>query len=178
MTQPPQGWPGTPQPGEWQPNQWQQPQAPAWQQPVGTCAAAVGAAVGRAALGEPAAADRDRARKSGGRGKLIAAVAVAVAVVAGGAVTYQAVSDKNAAGAASPKAAVQTIVADLNNSDLIGVLDDLAPGERAALASPAIDAINDLKRLHVLQQAANPSSVSGVQFKAQDLTFASQTRSP
>ena len=98
-----------------------------------------------------------------------------MAVVVGGAVTYQAVSDKNTTGAASPKAAVQTIITDLNNSDLIGVLDDLAPGERAALANPAWTPINDLKRLHVLQQTADPSSVSGVQFKAQDLTFASQT---
>ena len=166
MTQPPQGWPGDPQPA------WQQP---AWQQPAGPEQPQWAPPPSNQQWENLPPQAGPNPTKSAGRGKLIAAVVVVVAVVVGGAVTYQAVSDKNTTGAASPKAAVQKIISDLNNSDLVGVLDDLAPGERAALTTPVLDAINDLKRLHVLQQTADPASVSGVQFKAQDLTYASQT---
>jgi len=186
MTQPPQGWPGepqpewqppAPQPPQWQPPAWQQPawQQPAWQQPAGPEQPQWAPPPSNQPWENLPPQGGPSPAKSGGRGKLIAAVVVAVAVVVGGAVTYQAVSDKNTTGAASPKAAVQTIITDLNNSDLIGVLDDLAPGERAALANPAVDAVNHLKRLNVLRRSADPASVSGVQFRAQNLAFAGQT---
>lgn len=110
-----------------------------------------------------------------GRGKLIASAAVVVALAAGGVTTYIAMSDTNSTGAGSPREAVQSIVSDLNKSDLIGVLDDLAPGERNALANPVMDEIKQLKRLKVLQDAADPKSISGVKFQAKGLTFATDT---
>lgn len=113
--------------------------------------------------------------KMGGRGRLLASAAVVVALAAGGVTTYVAMSDTNSSGASSPREAVQSIVGDLNKSDLIGVLDDLAPGERAALANPALDTIKQLKRVKVLQPDADPKSVSGVTFKAQGLTFTGKT---
>jgi hypothetical protein len=109
------------------------------------------------------------------RGKLIASAAVAVALVAGGVVTYVAMSDSKPNGASSPNQAVRSLVDDLNKSDLLGVLDDLAPGERSALANPTLDEINHLKRLKVLQQSADPKNVDGVSFSAKSLTFSDKT---
>jgi hypothetical protein len=182
MTQPPRGWPsGEPQdlqPGGWQqqqptggPGGWPQqpdpgqygwtPQQPGSAQPLpqGTWTP------GPQGYGP-------QPPKSRGRGKLLASAAVVIALAAGGTAAYVAMSDSNSTGASSPRDAVQAIVRDLNKSDLIGVLDDLVPGERSALANPVLDEIKQLKRLKVLQQSADPNSVSGVKLKVEGLTFA------
>jgi hypothetical protein len=109
-----------------------------------------------------------------GHGKLIGSIAAVVVLAAGGAVSYVAFAAGDS-GASSPEKAVQNVVADLQNADLIGVLDDLAPGERAALSAPIRDDIASLKRLSVLSSSANPSAVSGVHFATHDLTYASKT---
>jgi hypothetical protein len=106
---------------------------------------------------------------------LIASAAVVVALAAGGVTAYIAMSDSNSTGASSPREAVQSIVTDLNKSDLIGVLDDLAPGERAALANPLLEEIKQLKRLKVLQPSADANNVSGVKLHVQGLTFTDKT---
>ncbi len=187
MTQPPPGWPGgqpqDPQPGGWPPpptpGGWPPPPPPqpgpptGWGQPQQP-----GAPAG---WGQPPQPPHEpvwvpmQPPKSGNRGKLIASAAVVAALVAGGAVSYVALSDSNSNGAGSPKQAVRSIVTDLNKADLVGVLDDLAPGERNALANPTLDAINQLKRLKVLQHSADPKNVSGVSFKAKNLTFTDKT---
>jgi hypothetical protein len=115
--------------------------------------------------------------KPKGRGKLIAGVAALVVLAGGGVATYAAFSDSsdNQAGASSPKAAVQKLVADLNNSDLLGVLDDLAPAEKRALADPIREDISTLKRLHVLSTSADPNKVSAVQFHASGVSYADKT---
>jgi hypothetical protein len=152
----PSGWPQQPDPGQYG---WtaQQPGSP---QPQGSWES----------LGGPAYPPKPR-----GRGKLIASAAAVVALAAGGVTTYIAMSDSNSNGASSPRDAVQSIVTDLNKSDLVGVLDDLAPGERAALANPVLEEIKQLKRLKVLQPNADPNNVSGVKFQVQGLTFADKT---
>jgi hypothetical protein len=109
-------------------------------------------------------------------GKLIAATAAVIVLAGGGIATYVAVSDSSGGeGAASPRAAVTSIVDDLNNSDLLGALDDLAPGERDALAQPVRDEIAQLKRLKVLSGNADASHLAGFTFKARNLTFAKST---
>jgi hypothetical protein len=181
----PGGWPQqSPAPGAWQAPQYppQQPSAPGgWpQQPdpgqYGWGAQQPGSPPppqgSWESLGGPAYPPQPRPR---GRGKLIASAAVVVALAAGGVTTYIAMSDTNSNGASSPRDAVQSIVTDLNKSDLIGVLEDLAPGERAALANPVLDEIKQLKRLKVLQPTADPNNVSGVKFQVQGLTFADKT---
>jgi hypothetical protein len=154
----PGGWPQQPDPGQYG---WT-PQQPAPPQPQGSWAP------GPQGYGP-------QPPKSHGRGRLIASAAVVVALAAGGAATYVAMKDSSSNGAGSPRDAVQSIVSDLNKSDLIGVLDDLAPGERSALANPVLDEIKQLKRLKVLQQSADPNSVSGVKLKVEGLTFADKT---
>jgi hypothetical protein len=109
-----------------------------------------------------------------GRGKLIGSIAAIVVLAAGGAVTYVAFAAGDS-GASSPEKAVQNVVADLQKADLIGVLDDLVPGERVALSAPIRDDIASLKRLSVLSSSANPSAVSGVHFATHDLTYAKKT---
>jgi hypothetical protein len=107
-------------------------------------------------------------------GKLIGSIAAVVVLGAGAAISYVAFAAGDS-GAGSPQKAVQNLVADLQNSDLIGVLDDLVPGERTALSAPIRDDIASLKRLSVLSSSANPSSVPGVHFATHDLTYADKT---
>lgn len=105
------------------------------------------------------------------RAPLIASLVAVVAIVGGGAVTYVALSDSSDSGAASPKEAIQNVVKDLENSDFVGVLDDLVPGERDALANPIREDIQQLKDLHVLADNADPSKLTGITFTANNLTY-------
>jgi hypothetical protein len=105
------------------------------------------------------------------RTRLIIAAIVAVLLVAGGVVTYVAVSSSSNNGAGSPQKAVSATIDDLNNSDLLGLLDHLPPGERSALTEPLKEQISQEKRLHVIKPDANFSKVSGVNLSLQNLTF-------
>lgn len=155
--QPQPGWQPPPQQPGWEQQGWQPPQQPGWEQ--------------QPSAGYPV----QQPQPAKGRGKWIAAAAAVVVVAGGGVATYVAVSDSNSHGAASPKQAVQKIVDDLNNSDLVGVLDDLAPGESAALSKPFLDEVGQLKRLKVLKSSADPKHVSGVKFAVKQLSFDSKT---
>jgi hypothetical protein len=102
--------------------------------------------------------------------------AAAVVLAGGGVVTYVAVSaSSSSGGAASPRKAIESIVSDLNNDDLVGVLDDLAPGERKAIAQPFLDTVDELKRGNVLRSDTNLNKVGGVDITAGGLTFADKT---
>jgi hypothetical protein len=101
---------------------------------------------------------------------------VAAAVVAGGGVgTYYALSSSSA-GSDTPVAAVQAMVADMEHSDLIGLLDDMAPGERTALEPGLKSDVDNLKRLGVLAGDADPSSVRGVTISGANLKYSAGTR--
>ncbi|WP_375477292.1 hypothetical protein [uncultured Jatrophihabitans sp.] len=109
-------------------------------------------------------------------GRLIAATAAAVVVIGGGVATYAAVSSSSAGGgAASPQRAVTGLLADLGNADLAGALNDLAPSERVAISKPLLSTFDSLKRNDVLKPDANLGHVSGLTFKASDVTFAGKT---
>ncbi len=111
-----------------------------------------------------------------GRGRLVAAAAAAVVVIGGGVATYAAVSSTSSSGGAGdPKSAVKSLVGDLNNSDLIGLLDDLPPGERDAISKPFQKTVDSLKRNDVLRPDANLNKVGGVAVNASGLTFAGET---
>lgn len=111
-----------------------------------------------------------------GRGKAVAIGAAAVVVLGGGIATYAAVSSgSGAGGSATPTAAVQKLFRDMNNSDLLGMLDDLPPGERDALVKPFEDSVAQLERIGVLKQGTDLNHISGVHIHASNLTFAPQT---
>jgi hypothetical protein len=63
------------------------------------------------------------------------------------------------------------VVDDLSKSDILGVLDHLPPGERNALRDSFTNQVNQLKRLKVLNQSADPGKVAGVEIKSSGLTF-------
>lgn len=105
------------------------------------------------------------------RGKLVASLAAVVLLGVGGAVSYVALASDRT-GAATPRQAVQDLLADLTHGDLVGAVDDLPPGERNALAGALRDDVSSLKRLGVLAHNADPAAVSGVTFAAHDLTYA------
>jgi hypothetical protein len=162
----PSAWPPAPAPPP-PPSHWQPPQSP--MQPGAYNPAAPYPGGEWEHLGGPVPT---REHKPHGRGRLIAAAVAVVALAGGGVATYVAVSDSNSHhGAATPKEAVQGIVEDINNSDLVGFLDDLAPGERRALM-PFLDDIKELKRNHVLQDSADPHNVAAVKTSIKGLKFA------
>ena len=69
--------------------------------------------------------------KGGSKGKIIAAIAAVVVLVAGVLVTVKLVSSRSeAGGAASPDEAVENMMGSLEENDLLGVLDMFAPWER------------------------------------------------
>ena len=106
------------------------------------------------------------------RGRLLSGLAAAAVLVGGGAVTYVAVSSTSSDhGAGSAREAVEQVVADLNNSDLVGMLDDLAPGERVAIADPLIKDFDELKRTHVLSSDADLSHFAGAAAQFSGLTY-------
>jgi hypothetical protein len=106
-------------------------------------------------------------------GKLFASLAAVVLLGVGGAISYVAIASDRT-GAATPRQAVQRVLTDLEHGDLVGVVDDLPPGERAALAGALRSDVSSLKRLGVLTHAADPAAVSGVTFAAHGLTYADQ----
>ena len=152
------------------------PPAPEWAPPPG-----IGAPVPQTTpppgygawetLGEGAVPPGPPAPPARNRGRMIGAAAAVVVVATGGIVSYVALSSSSSSGSKSPQSAVQSIVSDINKSDLIGVLNDLAPGERDALVKPFTEEVNQLKRANVLQGSADPASVTGLQVSLKNLTF-------
>jgi hypothetical protein len=106
-----------------------------------------------------------------GHGRLVGAAAAVIVLAGGGVASYVAFSDSGSGGAASPREAVQQLVTDLDNSDYLGLLGDLAPGERRALADPVKAQIDQLKKLKVLRADTDPSHIGAVTIKTSGLTF-------
>lgn len=163
---PPPEW--TPPPQWTPPAQWAAP-APGQPTPPSTPPGEGWEVLGSGA-GEPYPAQRKRL--GGPRGRILAAAVAVIAVVGGGVATYVAVSDSTQQGAASPDAAVQRIVDDINKSDLLGVLNDLAPNERDAVAKPLLADVAQLKRVHVVAPNADLSHLTAVQSAITNLAFA------
>jgi hypothetical protein len=97
-------------------------------------------------------------------------------LLGGGIATYAAVSSGTTSGGeATPKAAVQRLFSDLAHSDLIGMLDDLPPGERDAIATPVENTISELKRDGVIAPNADLNHLPGIQITPRNLTYAPST---
>ena len=101
------------------------------------------------------------------------ATVAAVALIGGGTATYLAVSDTQSGykGAASAQEAVSSLVSDLNKSDILGILDHLAPGERSSLLDPVKESISQAKRLHVLKASADAGHLAGLDVTAKNITY-------
>lgn len=119
-------------------------------------------------------------RPGWGRRRWLAAAGAAVIVLGGGATVAAVVTGGDSGGSgggANPQAAVLSLVDDLAHADVIGVLDDLPPGERASLVGPLEDAVATQKRLGTISSDADPSSVRGVQVELAKPTLSPTTTS-
>jgi hypothetical protein len=102
------------------------------------------------------------------RGLVVGAVVGALALGAGGlAVAARSGSD----GSATPQAAVQKLLASAEQSDMVGVMDSLAPGERQLMLKPMLDTITELKRLEILAKKADPTKVDALVMTFTDEKF-------
>lgn len=109
--------------------------------------------------------------KKGKRGLIIGLVVLLLAGAAGG-VTWWALAQSGSGGADTPSDAATQLVAAVKESDVIGMLDSLAPAESEVLSDMANDYTEELKRLEILDSSADPQDVSGVEIiEEQELIF-------
>jgi hypothetical protein len=103
-----------------------------------------------------------------GPGRRIAVALGAVAVVAGGVFAAASLgSDSN-----GPEDPVRAMLAAAEKGDVLGVMDQLDPGERDALREPFTDLVDELNRLDVLHDA-DLADVGGVELEVSDLELSS-----
>jgi hypothetical protein len=103
------------------------------------------------------------------RGKIIAAVIGAVAIVGAGVFAVTRVAgDSSSAGASSPEAAANDFLDALDKEDVLGLVDVLLPGERDTFRQPLQDLVGELKRLEVLSSDADLSKIGGVDIAITD----------
>jgi hypothetical protein len=103
----------------------------------------------------------------------LASIAAAVFVASGGAFAagqLDALSDA-AGGADTPEAAVDAMFQSLGENDILGVLDQLAPGEREVLRDATVDYVEELTRLGVLSEGLDLEGVPGFEFSSADVTY-------
>lgn len=106
--------------------------------------------------------------KRRGKGVLVGAVAAVVAVGAAGTFAAVQVTGGGGGGADSAEAVGTEFLAALENEDVIGLLDLLLPGERETLKQPAIDIVDELSRLEVLDPDASLAEIGGLDIVIDD----------
>ncbi len=86
------------------------------------------------------------------RGKVIAAVVGAVAIIGAGvfAITRIAGDEASAGGAESPEDAANAFLDAIDQEDVLGIVDVLLPGEQETFRQPIQDLASELKRLEVV----------------------------
>lgn len=102
---------------------------------------------------------------------LIIGLVIALVAVLGGGTTWYLLAQQSRSGASTPTEAALTLASSMSNSDLVGMLDSLAPAEAALFTDPVQDTTSELKRLGVLDGSADPNALSGIEVKTQNLTF-------
>lgn len=108
--------------------------------------------------------------RRGGKGKLLAGIA-ALAVLGGGAYASAQLLGSDERGAGSPEEAAEQLIAALNGSDALGVIDLLPDGERDVLLSIA-DLASEAQRLELLDdEGFSLEAFNGVDFEITDPEF-------
>jgi len=111
------------------------------------------------------------------RFRIVAVAIAAVLLVGAGAGTAIGLSG-GSGGNATPAAAVNALLTAAENSDLLGALGAIAPGERAAIEPGLVTLIHQMQRLDVLSAEADPSHVSGVSFRFSGIQTSTQYLEP
>ncbi len=109
-----------------------------------------------------------------GRGKLVAAIAAGVMLL-GGAGTAIAIRSNANSGAASPEAAVQSMMNSIEAGDWLGAMETMPQGERQFYVKVAEKSISEAKRLGFLSEAGSARKVSGIKIDFKDITMQSLT---
>lgn len=107
----------------------------------------------------------------GKRGLIIGLVVVLLAVIGGGVTWLTVWRNSGPSGAASPNEAALALMDSVNSGDVIGLLDMLAPAEADVLTASLADSVEEYKRLRILDDSADLRKLSGIEFKAENLTF-------
>jgi hypothetical protein len=167
--QPTQGYPTGPQPTQGYPTGPQPTQGyPAYQQP--------GYQQGGYQPGFPAQPQYGGypppPQKKSRRGLIIGSIVAVIAIAAGSVVTVWALNRSDVkAGAPSPTAAADSLVNAINKGDLAGFFATLAPSEAAVMVDLNKDMTQELKRLEVYKQDADPNQLHGAEIKTSDLKY-------
>jgi hypothetical protein len=98
--------------------------------------------------------------------------------VGAGTGTSLALSSTTAAGAGTPEAAVSDLFNALGNSDVIGMLDAVVPGERDAIQPGLEDIFGQLKRLGLLSGAADLGDLTGLSVQYKGFTMSTDQLAP
>jgi hypothetical protein len=109
-----------------------------------------------------------------GRGKRLGAIAAGVMLL-GGAGTAIAIRSNADSGAASPEAAVQSMMNSIEAGDWLGAMETMPSGERQFYVKVAEKSISEAKRLGFLAEAGSARKVSGIKIDFKDITMQSLT---
>jgi hypothetical protein len=105
---------------------------------------------------------------------MVGVIVAVVVLAAGGVGTWLALNRTAAAGptgSASPQAAATKLLADVGNSDVIGIVNDLPPAEAALLRDSISSSTDQLKRLQVVKPDVNSQQPAGVSISTKGITF-------
>ncbi len=106
-----------------------------------------------------------------GRKSRLGMAGLAVGVIALGAAGVFAIVQLrggNTGGAESPEAVGASMMAALEQEDMLGMVDLLLPGERDTFRQPMIDLVSELRRLEVLSSDASLGDLSGLDIEMAD----------
>lgn len=117
-------------------------------------------------------------QNGGGAGKksrtpiIITAIAVVVALLAGGGIWYFGIRDtESAGGQGSPQAATDAMLLSLSQKDPVGVADQLDPAEASLFSDLNGEFLTELKRLQILSPSATATSLTGSKITVTGLTY-------
>jgi hypothetical protein len=103
------------------------------------------------------------------RSAVVVGVVLAIVALGGAAVfTVSQVSGGDDGGAASAEEVGTSLLAALEDEDVLGMIDLLLPGERDALRDPLVQMVSELGRLDVLSDDASLSAVAGLDIEIAD----------
>ena len=109
--------------------------------------------------------------------RAIAIVIILVALIGSGIGTAFALSG-GSAGSSSPAVAVDALLTAVNNEDLLGAIDAIAPGERSTIEPGAVTLIHQLQRLNLLSSSASANKVGGISLHFTGIATATSYLSP
>ncbi|MGE0880449.1 MAG: hypothetical protein AB7L13_15865 [Acidimicrobiia bacterium] len=104
------------------------------------------------------------------KGRRTAAIATSLVLVGGSLVVAKSLAGSGGdGGASSPEAAVRQLVDAIADTDVLGMVDAVAPSERDPLRQPMIDSIGELKRIGLVSKDFSLNKVPGAKVQVSDL---------